>query len=119
MNCYSGLINTLSITAESKHMAKHPNLLSFIRPVLYRKDLPVSRLPENGSVTDEIHSFIHFIFQLIQIQAHNTIEYGMCQIYQNESEVKGKVTQHGLLIKKINTTLISYFVHLLHQQNLI
>jgi hypothetical protein len=30
-----------------------------------------------------IHSFIYFIFQLIQIQAHNTIGYGMCQIYQN------------------------------------
>jgi hypothetical protein len=29
------------------------------------------------------HSFIYFIFQLIQIQAHNTIGYGMCQIYQN------------------------------------
>jgi hypothetical protein len=52
-NCYSYLTNTLGIIAESKHMVKHPNLLSATRPVLHRKKLPASKMPEKGSVNDE------------------------------------------------------------------
>jgi hypothetical protein len=36
-------------------MVKYPYLLSAKRSVLHRKDLPALRLPEKGSVTDEIN----------------------------------------------------------------